>query len=62
MQQAELPKTTTESDVAERLRKSYENALPAESFARAVAFAISQPGDMDVNEIMYRPHTPGTLG
>ncbi len=51
----ELPNTTTEPDAAERLRKAYENALPAESFARAVAFAISQPEDMDVNEILYRP-------
>ena len=26
-----------------------------DSFARAVAFAISQPDDMDVNEILFRP-------
>jgi NADP-dependent 3-hydroxy acid dehydrogenase YdfG len=31
------------------------NAIPAESFARAVAFAIDQPDDMDVNEILFRP-------
>jgi NADP-dependent 3-hydroxy acid dehydrogenase YdfG len=24
-------------------------------FARVVAFAISQPEDMDVNEILFRP-------
>ena len=30
-------------------------AIPAESFARAVAFAISQPDEMDVNEILFRP-------
>jgi len=29
--------------------------LPAESFARAVAFAIGQPDEMDVNEILFRP-------
>ena len=29
--------------------------LPAESFARAVAFAISQPEEVDVNEILFRP-------
>jgi NADP-dependent 3-hydroxy acid dehydrogenase YdfG len=30
-------------------------AIPAESFARAVAFAMAQPEDVDVNEILYRP-------
>ena len=32
-----------------------EIAIPAESFARAVAFAMSQPEDVDVNEILFRP-------
>ena len=46
----------TESDVSETVRKRVEDmALPAESFARAVAFAISQPDEMDVNEILFRP-------
>ena len=30
-------------------------AVPADSFARAVAFAISQPADLDINEILFRP-------
>lgn len=35
---------------------SYETgAVPASSFARAVTFAISQPDDIDINEILYRP-------
>jgi NADP-dependent 3-hydroxy acid dehydrogenase YdfG len=51
----ELPSSVTEPDVAEIVRKSYETAIPAESFARAVAFAISQPEDVDVNEIVFRP-------
>jgi NADP-dependent 3-hydroxy acid dehydrogenase YdfG len=52
----ELPDSSTEPDVAERLRKFYgEVAIPAESFARAVAFAMSQPEDVDVNEILFRP-------
>ena len=33
----------------------HEIAIPADSFARAVAFAISQPEEMDVNEIIFRP-------
>ena len=52
----ELLNSITESDVSETVRKRVEDmALPAESFARAVAFAISQPDEMDVNEILFRP-------
>jgi NADP-dependent 3-hydroxy acid dehydrogenase YdfG len=29
--------------------------VPADSFARVVAFAISQPADLDINEILFRP-------
>jgi NADP-dependent 3-hydroxy acid dehydrogenase YdfG len=52
----ELPNSVTDPDAAERIRNFYANvAVPAESFARAVAFAISQPEDVDINEILYRP-------
>ena len=40
--------------VAEAVTKIYEAALPAESLAKIVAFAISQPDDVDVNEIVFR--------
>lgn len=30
-------------------------AVPAETFAPMVAFAVSQPDDVDVNEILFRP-------
>jgi NADP-dependent 3-hydroxy acid dehydrogenase YdfG len=52
----ELPNSVTDPDAAARIRKFYaEVAIPAESFARAVAFAISQPEEVDVNEILFRP-------
>ena len=51
----ELPDSITEPDIAANIRKVYELAVPADSFARAVAFAMSQPEDVDVNEILYRP-------
>ncbi len=52
----ELPDSVTDPDAAERLRTFYaETAIPADSFARAVAFAIDQPEDVDVNEILFRP-------
>lgn len=35
--------------------KFYESAIPASSVARAIAFAIEQPADVDVNEIVLRP-------
>jgi len=33
----------------------YEKAIPAASVARAIAFAIEQPADVDINEIVLRP-------
>ena len=52
----ELPNTITDADAAKAMRKMYDEiAIPADSFARAVAFAIEQPGDVDINEILYRP-------
>jgi NADP-dependent 3-hydroxy acid dehydrogenase YdfG len=51
----ELPNGTTDPDLAERVRKTYEMAIPAESFADMVVFAMSQPEDVDVNEILFRP-------
>ena len=52
----ELPGSITEPDVAADIRQFYDTyAIPADSFARAVVFAISQPQDVDVNEILFRP-------
>ena len=51
----ELPESVTEPDIAERVKKSYESAIPAESFASVVLFAMSQPDDVDINEILFRP-------
>jgi NADP-dependent 3-hydroxy acid dehydrogenase YdfG len=52
----ELPNSVTEPDLAEGIRQYYDEvAIPAESFAQAVAFAICQPEEVDVNEILFRP-------
>jgi NADP-dependent 3-hydroxy acid dehydrogenase YdfG len=52
----ELPGSITEADVAQHVQKFYDAvAIPAESFARMVAVAMSQPDDVDVNEIVFRP-------
>jgi NADP-dependent 3-hydroxy acid dehydrogenase YdfG len=52
----ELPKSISEEDIAQNMKQYYQQlAIPADSFARVVAFAISQPDDVDINEILYRP-------
>ena len=52
----ELPNGVTDPAAAERIHKFYaEVAIPAESFARTVAFAMSQPDEVDVNEVVFRP-------
>jgi len=52
----ELPNSVTEPDIAEGIGEFYAMyAVAADSFARAVAFAISQPDDVDINEILFRP-------
>ena len=51
----ELTHTITDPIVAEGMKRTYAAAIPADSFARAVAFAISQPDDVAINEILFRP-------
>jgi len=52
----ELPGHITHEASAKGIQGFYkQTAVPADSFARAVAFAISQPEDIDINEIFYRP-------
>lgn len=53
----ELIDTITDQDVAAGMKQTYEAAIPASSFARVVAFAISQPDDVDINEVLFRPTT-----
>lgn len=52
----ELAQSVKEPDFAANIGKFYdEYAIPADSFARAVVFAMSQPEDVDINEILFRP-------
>jgi len=54
--QSELPQSINEADVARGVAEFYAKyAIPADSFARMVAFAICQPDDVDINEILFRP-------
>ncbi len=52
----ELPSHISDEETAAGVQKLYQGqAIPADSFARAVVFAMSQPDDVDINEILYRP-------
>ncbi|MES1980262.1 MAG: SDR family oxidoreductase [Pseudomonadota bacterium] len=52
----ELPATTKAEGMSQAMQSFYErNAIPASSFARCVLFAISQPEEVDINEILFRP-------
>jgi NADP-dependent 3-hydroxy acid dehydrogenase YdfG len=52
----ELPNHITDPESKAGIGEFYKDyAIPADSFARVVAFAISQPDDVDVNEILFRP-------
>jgi NADP-dependent 3-hydroxy acid dehydrogenase YdfG len=52
----ELPDTVSDPEAAARIKKFYQEvAIPADAFARAVAYAMEQPEDVDVNEILFRP-------
>lgn len=53
---SELACSITEPDAAAMFDRYYaETAVAADSFGRCVAFAIAQPDDIDINEILYRP-------
>jgi NADP-dependent 3-hydroxy acid dehydrogenase YdfG len=54
--ESELPDTITDPDIGARVAQFYkETAISADSFANMVVFAMSQPEDVDVNEILFRP-------
>nr|WP_253075337.1 SDR family NAD(P)-dependent oxidoreductase [Bradyrhizobium sp. 76] len=45
---------TTGSDSA-RMLEIYKNAISPEAVARTIAFAMEQPANVDINEIVVRP-------
>jgi NADP-dependent 3-hydroxy acid dehydrogenase YdfG len=52
---SELLESITEKDIAQSLSGIRDMAIPADSFASMVLFAMSQPANVDVNEILFRP-------
>lgn len=52
---SELAETITHAETAAFIDEYRKKAIPADAIARAVRFAIEQPRDIDVNEIIVRP-------
>lgn len=53
--ESELQFGSSDEESKKFLHEFYKQAIPAEAIARAVLFAIEQPNDVDVNEIIVRP-------
>ncbi|MEX2515317.1 MAG: SDR family oxidoreductase [Gammaproteobacteria bacterium] len=51
----ELLDHITDAQAADQMRKIFEVAINADAIARAIVYAIEQPDDVDVNEIVVRP-------
>ncbi|MFO7705108.1 MAG: SDR family oxidoreductase [Halopseudomonas sp.] len=51
----ELTTTISDPETAKGVDELYEMAIDADAIARAIAFAIEQPADVDINELIIRP-------
>jgi NADP-dependent 3-hydroxy acid dehydrogenase YdfG len=52
---SELAETISDVTLRKGLQEYRKIAIPAEAIARAMAYAIEQPADVDINEIVVRP-------
>lgn len=52
---SELKHGSSHAESAQFVRDFYQIAIPADAVARAIAYAIEQPADVDINEIVLRP-------
>src|SRR5262245_53137598 len=53
--ESELGRSVTHAQTAAWLDEYRKHALPPDAIARAIAFAIAQPADVNVNELVVRP-------
>jgi NADP-dependent 3-hydroxy acid dehydrogenase YdfG len=51
----DLPETISGTELKSAIDYFYNIAIPAESIARAIVFAIEQPSDVAINEMIIRP-------
>lgn len=52
---SELAESISDDEARELMKTYRRDALPASAIARAIAYAIEQPADIDVNELVVRP-------
>jgi NADP-dependent 3-hydroxy acid dehydrogenase YdfG len=52
---SELKHGSSHEQSSQFVKEFYKLAIPADSVARAIAYAIEQPADVDINEIVLRP-------
>lgn len=52
---SELKHGSSDEVSSRNVTEFYRQAIPAESVARAIAYAIEQPADVDINEVVLRP-------
>lgn len=53
--ESDLASTITHPQTAAFIAEYRKLSIPADAIARAIAFAIAQPADVDVNEVVVRP-------
>jgi len=52
---SDLAESISDPVAREAMRQFRKDAIPAEAIARAISFAVAQPADVDVSEIIVRP-------
>ena len=52
---SELQEGTSDQASAKLVKELYKIAIPADAVARAVLYAIEQPGDVEIDEVVLRP-------
>ncbi|WP_394748871.1 SDR family oxidoreductase [Spongiimicrobium salis] len=52
---SELKNGSSHKESSKTVQEFYQQAIPSDSVARAIAYAIEQPADVDINEIVLRP-------
>lgn len=51
----EIPESSSQEAARAELRKRFEAGIPAESIASAIAYAVVQPPEVEIDEIVVRP-------
>ncbi|MFD6563366.1 SDR family oxidoreductase [Micromonospora profundi] len=53
--ESELAETISDPVAREAMREYRKNSISPDAIARAISFAVDQPADVDINEIIIRP-------